>query len=167
MLQAVTDMFLLKSIRHLGSIPKEIEIFSYCLSASCTVCARTKGIVIEVVAGLLEMVAEAIVGIIEINTRRWLAQVSIFSVAAYISWSSSRNACSLRAFATSLKGLLCSKIPLLPPPGLSLGREVSKPKNDIVPWEHDGGRVLLILCESLAVYILSTPPQRCPRVIEW
>lgn len=68
MLQAVTDMFLLERIRHLGSVPEKIEIFPACASATRPLCAATKGIVVEIVARFFESISEAIVSILEIDS---------------------------------------------------------------------------------------------------
>lgn len=118
----------------MSGIAKEIEIFSDITFVGRPLGATTKGIIIEVVASFLELVAEAIVGIFEIKSemRPSARCTSKRPSQTYTSSSLFWNACNLRALATSLNGLVCSKMPLVfAPPDLFLGRVVSNPKNDM------------------------------------
>lgn len=64
MLQVVANLFLIDHIRDLGGAAKEIKVFSDTVSAATT----TKGIVVERILVVVELVAEAIVGIFEIDS---------------------------------------------------------------------------------------------------
>jgi hypothetical protein len=64
-LQVVADLFLVDHIRNLGCAAKEIKVFSNTVSA-----ATTKGIVVELILVVVELVAEAIVRVFKINSAR-------------------------------------------------------------------------------------------------
>ncbi len=63
MLQAVAHMLFVYDIRDLSGVAKEIKILAHVALARS---AFAKSVVIEVVAGFLKLVTQAIVGIIEV-----------------------------------------------------------------------------------------------------
>ena len=67
LLQAIPDLFLLEGIGDLSCCPEEIKVSSYSASMGSTLSAPTKGVVVEIVAGLLELVAEAVIGVFEVK----------------------------------------------------------------------------------------------------
>lgn len=69
LLSLETHVLLLKSTGYLGSLPKEIEILPNLAAATSIVVAATaKGIVIERVVSVVELIAEAVVGVFEFKS---------------------------------------------------------------------------------------------------
>lgn len=66
MLQVVKHLFLAQDICHLSSIPEEIKVLAYrlVLPTGCV----SKGIIVEVVVCLFELVSKPIIGILEVNS---------------------------------------------------------------------------------------------------
>jgi hypothetical protein len=68
-LQIVANLLLVDHIRDLGGAAKEVKVFSDTVSAAATT-TTTKGIVVERILVVVELVAEAIVGIFEIDSAK-------------------------------------------------------------------------------------------------
>jgi hypothetical protein len=67
--QIVPDIFFIYNVGYLCRVAKEVEIStngSFPAGVACNI--STKGVVIEVIVGFLELVAKPVVGILKVNT---------------------------------------------------------------------------------------------------
>jgi hypothetical protein len=61
-------MLFVDGIGHLRRVTKEVEVSSYITLAATTFSATAKRIIVQVVASLLQLIAQTIVGVFEIDT---------------------------------------------------------------------------------------------------
>lgn len=88
----VSNVFLFYGVGDLCRVAKKVEISAKSSLPACIACnISAKGVVIEVIVGLLKLVAEAIVGVFEIDTSgvKWSAKgaMSVVLDTAYTSSS--------------------------------------------------------------------------------
>lgn len=131
-LQREANLLLANGIGHTCSSAEEVKVLADRGSFSATPAAE--GVIVEFILLVVELVAQAIVGVLEINTGNTSVILSTHSAVLLESHASSSSSAVARA--TSAKGSGFSKKPLCAagPALRSLGRLVSKPKKDMPSW---------------------------------
>jgi hypothetical protein len=129
----ISHLFLANCSGYLCGIAEEVKISTCGTRVDCF-SPNAESVIVHVISGLLELVGQAIIGVVEVESdvtleslSFWKTRTMTYSSSSLLSW----KACNLRACAMPANGSLCSKIPLLSL-FLSLGRLVSNPKNDMV-----------------------------------
>ena len=92
MLQIVADMFFIDGSRDLSSGAEEVEICTVSASATGRLSGSAKGIVVQIIAGFLELVTETVIGILKVEAMREEISWGIYlkkQKGAYISSSPS------------------------------------------------------------------------------
>jgi hypothetical protein len=69
-LEVVSDVLLIDGVRDLCRVAKEVEISSYRTLAGAAFSPATKCIIVQVVASLLKLIAQAIIGVFEVDAER-------------------------------------------------------------------------------------------------
>lgn len=68
-MKSITHGFFVDDIRDFGCLSKEIEVLANSSLGACPFCTTTKGIIVQVIAGLFQLITKAIVRVIEIETK--------------------------------------------------------------------------------------------------
>lgn len=94
--KSIAHSFFVDDIGDLCCLSKEIEVFSNRTLHTGTFCPTTKGIVIQIIASLFQLIGQAIVGVVEIETEK---------VSYFTRYWAARSMCSHFILVVVLEGL--------------------------------------------------------------